>query len=400
MKIELQNFFRYYNPELKHHRDAVKLLLDDLNKKAPDLLEDDAEWVKLYRNASSVSSQDPDLILPVPFYPQTDNYRDPQRTCNSSCCAMCLEYFRPETLHGPKGDDAYIRKVFAVGDTTDHSVQTKVLESYGVKSSFKYNLTFADLDKELSQKRPVIIGILHRGSLAAPTGGHMVVVIGKNSKGNYICNDPYGSLYNGYAGSVYQGKNVVYEKHILEKRWTVDGPNSGWGRVFYAKVESPVTERGHLPPKGLELIKAFEGLNLHAYPDPLTGDKPITIGWGSTKDIDGSLFHMGDKITAEKADLLLIHQLSTQYLPKLEQSIPYWDEMTDNQKGALLSFAYNLGANFYGGPRFRTITESLKNKQWYKVADAMLLYINKGTPVENGLLRRRKAEAELWESGL
>jgi hypothetical protein len=41
---------------------------------------------------------------------------------------MCLEYFRPGTLVGPKGDDAYVRKVFAVGDTTDqHSSNQSLL---------------------------------------------------------------------------------------------------------------------------------------------------------------------------------------------------------------------------------------------------------------------------------
>jgi hypothetical protein len=92
---------------------------------------------------------------------------------------MCLEYFKPGTLKGAKGDDAYVEKVFAIGDSTDHTVQTKVLESYGIKSRFNYNLSFADIDKSLSAGKPVVIGILHRGSLSAPTGGHMVVVIGK-----------------------------------------------------------------------------------------------------------------------------------------------------------------------------------------------------------------------------
>jgi hypothetical protein len=42
-----------------------------------------------------------------------------------------------------KGDDEYVKKVFAIGDTTDHAVQTKVLAGYGVKSHFSYNLSFS-----------------------------------------------------------------------------------------------------------------------------------------------------------------------------------------------------------------------------------------------------------------
>ncbi len=72
--------------------------------------------------------------------------------------------------------------------------------------------------------------------------------------------------------------------------------------------------------------------------------------------------------------------------------------MNDNQHGALLSFGYNLGAGFYGSPDFNTITRVLRDKEWNKVPDALYLYRNPGTPVEEGLSRRRIAEGELWES--
>ncbi|MEE4411931.1 lysozyme, partial [Serratia sp. C2(2)] len=35
----------------------------------------------------------------------------------------------------------------------------------------------------------------------------------------------------------------------------------------------------------LMLIKRFEGLSLQAYPDPATGGKPWTIGYGHTTDV-------------------------------------------------------------------------------------------------------------------
>lgn len=233
MRVELKNFFKYYNDTLSNHKEAVDQLADEIAKVAPHLLDDDAEWVCAYRNKSSVKENDQDVVLPVPYYPQTDNYTQPERTCNSSACAMALEYFKPGTLHGPKGDDAYIREVFRVGDTTDHSVQTRILKDYGVKSGFHYDLDFDDLDRELRARRPVVIGILHRGTVSAPRGGHMVVVIGKTSKGDYIVHDPYGDLNDGYTSSVYNGRSSVYKKSELKARWTVDGRNSGWGRVFF-----------------------------------------------------------------------------------------------------------------------------------------------------------------------
>jgi len=234
MRIDLHNFFRYYDPQNPKHVAAVEQLEVDLASKEPDLLEDDSNWVRIYRTKVEASFPG---VLTVPFYPQTDNYRDAQRTCNSSACAMCLEYFKPGTLQGAKGDDAYVRKVFSVGDTTDHSVQTKVLESYGIKSRFSYNLSFADLDRELAAGRPVVIGILHRGTLSNPVGGHMLVVIGKRGE-DYVVNDPYGSLNDGYTGPVTNGKGTVYKRSDLMYRWLDNGKDkTGWGRIFDAKKQ-------------------------------------------------------------------------------------------------------------------------------------------------------------------
>lgn len=136
---------------------------------------------------------------------------------------------------------------------------------------------------------------------------------------------------------------------------------------------------------------------MNAYRDPHTGNLPITIGWGSTRKLDGSPFKLGDKITQQEADNLLIEQLKEDYLASL-QKIPFWNEMNQNQKGALLSFAYNLGANFYGGSNFNTITKVLKDKDWKNVPDALYLYRNPGSNVEAGLARRRWREGELWMS--
>ena len=154
-----------------------------------------------------------------------------------------------------------------------------------------------------------------------------------------------------------------------------------------------------LPESGIYLIKEFEGCHLSAYYDPLTGSLPITIGWGSTRRKDGSRFMIGNKISQAEADDLLYYQLRKEFLPSL-QKIPYWNEMNENQQGALLSFAYNLGAGFYGSTNFNTITKALKEKRWGDIPAALELYRNPGSKVEKGLLRRRKAEGALWASGL
>ncbi len=104
---------------------------------------------------------------------------------------------------------------------------------------------------------------------------------------------------------------------------------------------------------------------------------------------------MGRTITQEYADKLLEFDVKNRFLPSLEK-IPYWNEMNDNQRGALLSFAYNLGAGFYGGVGFNTISRNLREKNWSAIPKTLEMYRDPGTNVEAGLLRRRRREGALW----
>ncbi len=163
--------------------------------------------------------------------------------------------------------------------------------------------------------------------------------------------------------------------------------------------EYKVSTTNILPKDGVKLIQEFEDCHLFAYYDPLTGGLPITIGWGSTKDMNGKPFKITDKISQQQANELFEYQLRNIYLPPLTK-IPYWNEMNDEMRGALLSFAYNLGANFYGSGGFNTITKVLQEKSWHLVPEALYRYRNPGSSVEKGLARRRRAEGALWERGL
>jgi hypothetical protein len=236
MQIDLHNFFKYFDEKNPKHVAAVEQFEKDLLAKANDLMQDESNWVRIFR--TKVEAPEPKgILLDVRWFPQTDNYALPDSTCNSSACAMFLEFMKPGSLSsGAKGDDAYLRKVLALGKSTDHSVQTRVLESYGVKSTFRYDLGFDDLDRELKSGRPVVIGILHRGPESAPTGsGHMICIIGKTESGDYYAHDPYGNLYENYVTPVENGRRVVYRKSTLEKRWTIKHPKDGWGRIYLHK---------------------------------------------------------------------------------------------------------------------------------------------------------------------
>jgi hypothetical protein len=84
----------------------------------------------------------------------------------------------------------------------------------------------------------------------------------------------------------------------------------------------------------------------------------------------------------------------------LASKIPYWSSMVEDQRCALISFAWNLGEDFYGSDGFDTISRLLREKDWPGVPSGLLLYCDPGTAVSDGLLRRRQAEGNLWQKGL
>ena len=145
----------------------------------------------------------------------------------------------------------------------------------------------------------------------------------------------------------------------------------------------------------IALIKEFEGCHLSAYPDPLSGGDPWTIGYGTTRYSSGTPVKRGDQINVIEADMLLRLEVD-RIADKLRSTVPHWKVMDDNQRSALVSFAYNLGAGFYGAAGFETISKCLRERDWAAVPAALELYRNPGTNVEAGLLRRRRAEGKLW----
>lgn len=149
----------------------------------------------------------------------------------------------------------------------------------------------------------------------------------------------------------------------------------------------------------IKLIKDFEGCHLEAYADPLHGWSIPTIGYGTIRYPDGRKVERGDKVTVIEADQLL--QLEVDRIAdKLNATVPHWREMSAEQKSALISFAYNLGSGFYNTSGFETISARLKDREWAKVPDALVLYRNPGSNVEAGLKRRREAEGRLWLQGM
>ena len=151
-----------------------------------------------------------------------------------------------------------------------------------------------------------------------------------------------------------------------------------------------------LPAAAVALICEFEGFRPTVYDD---GVGVATIGYGSTFYLDGRSVTWNDgPITEPQARRMMEQIAEKNFWNVLKVTIPYWEEMSDGQRGALLSFGYNLGAHFYGSPGFNTISAVLRDRAWNEVPGAFRLYVNPGSAVEAGLRRRREAEIELWNS--
>jgi GH24 family phage-related lysozyme (muramidase) len=138
------------------------------------------------------------------------------------------------------------------------------------------------------------------------------------------------------------------------------------------------------------LIKEFEGCHLTAYKCPAG---VWTIGYGTTAGVK-----QGDTITQDQAEQMLMREIDR--IVERLRAVPHWNEMSANQQSALISFAYNLGSGFYGATGFETISKRLREKDWRRVPEALLLYRNPGSSFEAGLKRRRIAEGNLWVKGL
>ena len=146
----------------------------------------------------------------------------------------------------------------------------------------------------------------------------------------------------------------------------------------------------------IDIIKKFEGLKLKAY---LCPSGIPTIGYGTTVYPDGKKVKLGDNITIQQANEYFAHHINNQIVPQLEK-IPTWYKLNNNQKKAIISFAYNLGEYFYNSSNFNSISQLLNQPELWsnktEVKRVFGLYIKGDGKILEGLVTRRKAEADLF----
>ncbi|MGQ8630873.1 lysozyme [Agrobacterium sp. DKPNP3] len=142
----------------------------------------------------------------------------------------------------------------------------------------------------------------------------------------------------------------------------------------------------------IDLIKSFEGLKLTAYLCP--ANVP-TIGYGTTKGLTRA--DVGRKtITEAEATRLLVEDVA-RFEKAVDELVKV--KLTENQRGALVSWTYNLGeAKLAGSPLLGFINAKANTadieRSWLKWNKARVKGVLK--PLA-GLTRRRQAEIALWK---
>jgi len=138
---------------------------------------------------------------------------------------------------------------------------------------------------------------------------------------------------------------------------------------------------------GLALVKASEGLETSAYPDPgnrVTGE-PWTIGYGHTRGV-----RRGDTCSEEQATEWLREDLhAAEGAVRHLVDVP----LTQGQFDALASFVFNVGPSAFGNSTLLRLLNAgdaagaaEQFKRWNRGADGVL----------PGLVTRRAAERALF----
>lgn len=141
--------------------------------------------------------------------------------------------------------------------------------------------------------------------------------------------------------------------------------------------------------EGIELIKSFEGCRLEAYKCQAG---VWTIGYGHTQGV-----YEGKKITEEEAERLLASDLA-----KFEMAVrnilgASANGMRENKIDALVSLAFNVGLKaFQNSTLCRLVKADSEDKA---IAKEFAKWVYAGGVKSKGLIRRRKAEADMYFGG-
>lgn len=136
------------------------------------------------------------------------------------------------------------------------------------------------------------------------------------------------------------------------------------------------------------LCRRFEGFRAGPYLCP--AGVP-TIGYGSTRYPDGRPVRLTDPaITQDTANLMLLNDLTSERAQPVLDMFP--GETNPGRLGALMDFAYNLGAEALSGS---TLRRKAAAGDWEGAKVEIRRWVYAGGRRLPGLVARREAEAAL-----
>ena len=138
----------------------------------------------------------------------------------------------------------------------------------------------------------------------------------------------------------------------------------------------------------LDFIKKLEGFCSHSYKCPAG---VWTIGYGTTIYSNGVKVKDGDKINEEDALFELYKYIEKHCLPVVEDLEKQGVKLNENQRTAIMSLVYNIGAPAFNRSKCKeciiknNVVGACKNWDWKRSNGVVL----------NGLIKRRNEEIEL-----
>ena len=118
-------------------------------------------------------------------------------------------------------------------------------------------------------------------------------------------------------------------------------------------------------------LRRDEGLRLHAYPDPLSGAEPWTIGYGHT----GADVGAGLVWTPAEAETALIADIA-RACERLDRNAPWWRGLDDVRQDVLANMVFNIGwlsaAGTHGLGTFHAALAAIRAGRWQAAHDDLL----------------------------
>jgi GH24 family phage-related lysozyme (muramidase) len=182
------------------------------------------------------------------------------------------------------------------------------------------------------------------------------------------------------------GRTVMVENQYIQQKQITVGSNASVSSIGAALGSSEVVAARSptVAYTGLELIKRYEGCELTAYQD---SGGVWTIGYGHTAGVHSSM-----TITQEQAEQLLAEDLM-EFAGYVDNTyyVPFTAELNENQRDALISFAFNCGQG--------SLKQLCQGRTVEEIAEHMLNYTKDASGNRlAGLVRRRRAEYDLYNT--